>query len=189
MNGLLYSRKINGFDNYLVSDDGRVISLGKRVNGKNNTTRFIKGKILSPGLSGSGYLIVSLTRNNRRYNKLLHRLLAEAFIENPENKPTVNHKNGIRIDNRLENLEWATYSENVLHSFRCLGNKAQSGIDNSRSKSVTQIKDGVIIKIWPSMMDAERSGLGFNNSLISGCCLGKRKLHKGFEWKFNLTNE
>lgn len=90
---------------YKVSNLGRVRS-------------YIKGgRIKSPNKTKCGYLVVNLFYDCGLHGKLVHRLVAEAFIPNPENKRTVNHKNGKKDDNRAVNLEWMTYSENVKHAF------------------------------------------------------------------------
>lgn len=98
-------KAIEDFPNYYVSAKGEVKS--------------IKGFILKPIYDHDGYTKVSLKhRNGKIYSKRIHILVAEAFIPNPEGKPVVNHKNNIKDDNRFENLEWATVSENTLHAYR-----------------------------------------------------------------------
>lgn len=96
---------------YQVSNYGNVRTKDcyitqKSKNGK-EYTRFIKGKSLNPGIASNGYYTVSI----KGETVCVHKMVAEAFIPNPESKPTVNHKNHIRTDNRVENLEWATYYE------------------------------------------------------------------------------
>lgn len=87
-----------------------------------NTNRYLKPRFVKSYLAKNGYLVVSL--NNKR--EYLHRVLGMAFLNNPLNKKTINHKNGIKTDNRLENIEWATYSENNTHAYRVLGKKGRS---------------------------------------------------------------
>ena len=91
--------KIKGFENYQINENGVVI----------NTDT---GKVKSPFVNkNNGYLCVDLYKDNKSHKRTIHRLIAEAFIPNPENKPTVDHKNGNRLDNSIDNLRWATYSE------------------------------------------------------------------------------
>lgn len=101
--------KIKPQGNYLISDKGEVYS--------NISKRYLK-----PGLA-NGYHHVVLCNDGVQKKYLVHRLVASLFIPNPENKPCVNHKNGVRNDNRVENLEWVTYSENEIHSRTVLGKR------------------------------------------------------------------
>ena len=105
---------------YEVSNLGRVRSLGKNVAKNNHGTMCIAyypTKILSQRY-GYGYLCVSLNTQKNQKGYFVHRLVAQAFIPNPENKPEVNHKNGIKDDNRVENLEWVTAQENTIHAHK-----------------------------------------------------------------------
>lgn len=102
----------------------------------------------------NGYCHVKLYNGDGTYtNKKVHRLVAESFIPNPENKPTVNHKNGIRTDNRVENLEWATYQENNLHAIVFLDRpiskhsreirKTSISTNNMTTESYRSVKEAV----------------------------------------------
>lgn len=113
-------RDVVGYEGvYLVSNQGRV----KRVKDANN--QYKGGHILKSNIH-RGYHHVQLHRNGVAKNKRVHRLVASAFIPNKENKPHVNHKNGVRGDNRKSNLEWCTPSENELHKYRVLGYQSHS---------------------------------------------------------------
>lgn len=99
---------------YMVSDQGRVMSVPKKTH---------YGHVMKQKKMWAGYMVVCLCKNNVKKNMAIHRLVAKAFLDNPENKAEVNHKNGIRDDNRVENLEWTTRSENERHAYRELGKK------------------------------------------------------------------
>ncbi len=117
--------------NYYVDELGNVFCDKKYTGNHNGELRKLKS-----GMNNGGYLHVVLTINKKRYNKYVHRLIAQAFIPNPENKPCVNHINGIKTDNRVENLEWATQLENHIHASN-MGLKAK-GSANGNSKLTSE---------------------------------------------------
>ena len=167
---------------YQVSNMGKVKSL--------NYKRTCKEKILKTGKNKNGYLRVILCKNNKHKKFLVHRLVATAFIDNPENKPNIDHINTIKDDNRAENLRWCTQKENIYNPIsrkRFLDNSpiaGKFGKDHYRSKKLLQFtKEGVFIREWDCAMDVKRD-LGFNNSHISACCSGKRKTAYNYKWKY-----
>jgi hypothetical protein len=111
-----------GFEtHYEVSNLGNVRSIERVANnGHNNGVRRLQSKMLKPCLSKSGYLLVSFCVDNIKSNHNVHRLVARAFIRNESNKPQVNHKDGDKLNNSVENLEWATASENTKHAYGVL---------------------------------------------------------------------
>lgn len=100
-----------------VSDDGKVYTMDHTYLRKNGRLDNRKGKQLKPKIDKYGYETIVLTKNGIRKNYTIHKLVALAFIPNPQNKPTINHINGIKTDNRVSNLEWATEKENQIHKW------------------------------------------------------------------------
>ena len=169
-------KDIEGFEGqYQVSNLGRVKSLDHYVKWK-NTKHFVKGRILTQAKSDKGYLTVGLPQKRKK----VHRLVADAFIENPNNLPTVDHINRDKTDNRVENLRWADMKS------QCENRDSEpqiQAVKETLSKAVLQCDlDGNVIKVWVSMSEAERNG--FNSSHISLCCQGKRKTHKNSTWMY-----
>ena len=150
--------------NYSVSDDGKVI---------NDTTK----KEMSQRTQ-QGYKHVGLTINKKAKSCRVHRLVAIAFIPNPENKPYVNHINGIRSDNRVENLEWVTPAENTQHAV------ATGLMQPTRERTVVQYSlEGNKLNIYCSISEAARQ----TNSLVEKivqCCQHQRKTHNNFQWRY-----
>lgn len=173
--------KIKSFPDYYITDTGNVYSRNYMHTGRIKKMRPIK--------KTTGYLSVFLCKNNKTFNKLVHRLVAEAFIPNPENKRTINHKNGIKTDNRVDNLEWNSYSENVLHAYKTglktppLSMLGKLGKDNPKSKIVLQIKNGEIIAEFYGLSEANRK-TGISLSGICNCCKGRKTSAGGYKWKY-----
>jgi len=120
---------------YMISNLGRVKSLSKVVFMEVNNSFFnSKESILSQSKNPKGYFFTGLTDLKIRKNKTTHRLVAIAFIPNPENKPCVNHIDGDKTNNNDWNLEWCTYSENTIHAYKIGLKKAIQGSNHSRSK-------------------------------------------------------
>lgn len=132
-----------------------------------------------------GGLTFQVKINNFYKNKSVHREIAKIFIENPENKPQVNHIDGNRFNNHIKNLEWCTNSENVKHSHDKLKRTFSAyGENHANSKTVSQYsKDNILINIYGSVNEAGRQlGIQFTN--IAKCARGERKTAGGFVWKY-----
>lgn len=160
---------------YEVSNLGRIRSLPRKGT---------KGGILRPGKVRKGYHQVSLTRGMRGNPQRVHRIVAQAWIPNPDNKPQVNHKNGIKSDNRVENLEWMTNLENMRHA---IANGLNPGYPTkaieSRMDGVFQKKNGEVIAMYPCIKYAQYI-TGICNQNIFKVCQGKRKTAGGYQWEF-----
>lgn len=158
---------------YQISDLGRVKSLARII--KHQNRHYRKDKILKTSIDNHGYLQVTLCKNGKVKRFHVHRLVAQAFIPNPENKPQVNHIDGDRSNPRKTNLEWVTDRENKLHAYANISRK-------STKKRVLQInKDKKIIKEWESIKEAQQY---LNLSHISECCKNKKHTCGGFYWRF-----
>ena len=163
---------------YKVSNFGRILSLNYRNTGK--------PKLRNPVEIGNGYLQVGLSKNGEYKMCYVHRLIAETFLSNPENKPEVNHIDEDKTNNFVGtpendykdgNLEWKSHRDNLNHGTR--NERAAKAL----SKTVLQLSlSGELIKEWESTQECGRNG--FNQGNVAACCRGEQKTHKGFRFMY-----
>jgi len=170
----------------VVGYDGlfKVSSLGNIVKLKDNNIDYY----ITKRISKHGYCIATFNFNNKTKQVLVHRIIAIAFVPNPENKPEVNHKNSIRDDNRIENLEWVTHKENCIHSYKYgLRRPEMKGINkyNEKKKIKVASRDKLmnIIKTYSSINEASKH-TGISNSNISRCLKDDRFTSKNMHWTY-----
>lgn len=166
-------KDIEGYEGlYQVSNMGRVRSLDS----KDRLGRFKKGKIKNAVNNGTGYLVVNLKKDAQQKMITVHRLVAEAFIENPESKRCINYIDGNKRNNKVENLEWCTHAENMYHAYK---NKL---IFPPRGKKVLCVE---LNKEFDSINSAEK-WVGVKGSRIGNVCQLKRgcKTCGGYRWRY-----
>lgn len=179
--------KATKYEGYSVSDQGNVRADKRLVSRKTGGVMSYSEKLLKPSLNHKGYFHLSVSNSKKegyRTRALVHRLVAETFIPNPENKPQVNHINGIKTDNRVENLEWATNDENHTH-------KLQNNLypESHTPKAVQAIKDGEIVQTFSSLYQAgawanPEQPPNKSSYKISLATKGLRKTAFGYAWQY-----
>lgn len=154
---------IKGFPDYYATDSGNIYSRNYRGTGRIKKLRYTTK-------SHCGYPCVGISNNKTIKSVYVHRIIAETFIPNPKNKPQINHKNGVKTDNRVENLEWVSAQENTLHSINVLGNG---------KRRVMCVETGIVYETVKSAAAA-----------VNGCSSGisiatrnKYRTYKGYHWK------
>jgi hypothetical protein len=169
---------------YTITDKGEVYSLG---NGNSTCPSYKTKRKITLKTTKTGYIHCKLFKDGVRRHYAIHRLVAINFIQNPENKREVNHKDGNKANNCVSNLEWATSSENQKHAFANNLQKRQLGADSKCSKKVAQINllDGSVIKVWDCINMIKRE-IGYNSFGIIGCCKNKPKYKTayGYRWSY-----
>lgn len=182
---------------YLVSNQGRVVSLQRKVNVGNGGWRILPPTLLKPYISKVGNYIrycVSLWNKNCISKKKLHRLVAEAFIPNPNKYLEIDHIDTDTSNNCIENLRWCDRKTNANNSIT-LSKSREVRLGKpipKLQKPIVQLLNGSLINVFPSIKSTTQ--LGFNKSTISQCCNNVRSSHKGYQWMFlsdyeNLINK
>lgn len=172
-------KDIRNYENlYQISNLGNVKSIARKG-------AFRKDKVLKCSYNKKGYMYVCLCKNCRRKAYRVHRLVAQAFIPNPENKPQVNHINGNKKDNSVCNLEWTTNKENSVHAHKNNLVHNPIGKENALSKKVLQFdKENNLMNEWIGMREASRE-LNIAFSSIWMCCQGRIKTAGGYIWRYS----
>lgn len=164
-------RKIEGFERYSVSSDGQI---------RNDKT----GRFLKAHKDRYGYLQLNLCPGRKKVK--IHRLVATAFLRNPYKKPQVNHKDGVKTNNKVENLEWCDNSENMVHLYRVLGAKTNS--DNAHKacmKPIMCLENGTTF----NSIALAAQAIGVHPHSIGDCVRGKQKTSGGFHWAYISQKE
>lgn len=154
---------------YRVSSTGRMRSIKR-------------DKILTPKINWDKYHRIQLWRNGKNVYVSIHRVVAEAFLDKPDGCDVVNHKNGIKDDNRVENLEWVTQQENIIHSWE--NGLSKHKLNGQSSRKVDQFTmENEYINTYASQREAERQ-TGVSNFSISACCRNISESSGGFKWRY-----
>ena len=167
--------KIEGFSNYSVSDNGMI---------RNDNSL----KILKNRKAGAGYCKVTLCENKEHTDKYVHRIVADAFIPNIDNKPEINHIDGNKRNNSVNNLEWVTSSENKNHLYNYLDSSdlrrkyslMRKGENNAAARKVIRIEDN---KIYSTITEAAND-IGVHRMCVSDVCRGIQKTSKGYHYTY-----
>ena len=171
-------KDIDGFEGlYQVSNLGNVRSLDREVRHPRGGMCITKGKVMKPVMDRCGYLQVGLHKNGKTRRFYVHRLVYVAFNGVIPDELQVNHLDEDKTNNRLENLNLMTPSENSN-----FGTRTERSA-NARSKSVVALDEaGNVVFEFPSTAEAGRNG--FNQGNLSACCSGKLRTHRGYRWKY-----
>lgn len=171
---MLERRDVPGFAGYQVDDEGNVYAK--------------RGGSLLKQRNSFGYKRVTLySEPGKPKSILVHRIVAMAFLPNPDSLPQVNHKNENRADNRVENLEWCTASYNINYGSRNATVSQKLCVDKTEKfgRKVEQVNPATkeVVAVWPSLRSIEHA-LGYAHSNIQSCCEGRRRTRGGFEWRY-----
>lgn len=155
-------RIIEEFPNYQINENGDIKS-------------FRNNKVITNKLNHGGYHYVGLWYEGKLHSRLVHRLVAQTFIPNPDNKPQVNHVDSNKINNHVSNLEWCTQKENMKH-------RTEHEVNTKRVRQYDL--EGNFIEEFKSLTIAA-SFIGSSKGTLSNACLGRKKTCKGYIWRFS----
>lgn len=180
-------RDIKGFEGYYqISNLGNIKGLDRKVKSSKSKSgfRLVKSKPIATHIDKYGYVSVRLRKEGKTKAFTIHRLVAIAFIPNPNNYPSINHIDENKLNNNVQNLEWCTVRYNNLYNNRQKKINKKLQLTNKNSKAVLQYTlNGKLLKEFISIKDAARK-TGINRKSISDCCRGILKIGNGFVWKF-----
>ena len=164
---------------YVVSNLGRIVSLGKYVKQRNGFFVWKEPCLLKQVIK-NGYCLAKLSKNGKSKTLLVHRVVASAFIPNPENKPQIDHIDCNKSNNVASNLRWCTAKENMQNPItKALIKKTHKG---QKKKPVVALKNEKLYKIFPSLTSV--NDFGYKHSSVYRTCIGKQHLHKGLKWYY-----
>lgn len=173
---------------YQVSSEGRVKSLARTITNKRGAYKFIPERLLKLTPNLSGYIVVSLSRNNVEDHYGVHFMVAKTFVynDNPTVKTEVNHINECKTDNRFSNLEWVSRSQNVKHGTaikRAMLSRIKGKTKNAEHPVVQQDKSGAVIAYFDSISKASRA-TDISITAINNCLCGRSCSAGGYIWKY-----
>lgn len=184
-------KDVPGYEGYYqISNRGSIKSIKRIIHRVDGECNFINERILKQKKVGSGYLAVILSKNANKRTEYLHRLVAISFLNRAEHQTDVNHIDGTKTNNHVNNLEWCSKSENSIHAFKNKLNippKPMIGADHKSSKAVIQLDfTGNTICEYVSTIEASKK-TGVYASGVSRACCGKLKSAGGYLWKYKTT--
>lgn len=148
-----------------------------QVSNYGNVKRIKDNYIFKQNKNSRGYRIITFTKNKKEKSVSVHRIVAETFISNPNNLSQINHIDGDKMNNKVDNLEWCTQSENMKHAYK-------TGLEIKKGKKVKQYDlEGNYIKTWNKMNEAEKE-MNITHGKISQVCRGKQKTAYGYIWRY-----
>ena len=161
---------------YRISNTGKVMTL------HNNRNRLLTLKI-----NNTGYAWVELSKNGKRKQFLVHRLVAMGFLDNPNNYPVINHKDENRLNNSVDNLEWCTLSYNTKYSIKLHPDRLHRNGKLMKIKINQYSLDGEFVRTWDNSRTIFKE-TGMSDYSISQCCLGIRNKAYGYKWQYAIDN-
>ena len=186
-------KDVKGYEKYYeISSEGIVRSKDRTQTDPRGRTRTWKGKVLKPDIAQNGYYRVTFSIHKKKKQFYLHRLIATHFIDNPNNLPQVNHIDGNKLNNSINNLEWVTVQENIIHAYKHGLINHISGSEHpnygkfgSESKKAKKVKSTNIVtgkqKIYGAIVETTKDG--FTKSEVSRSC-NHGSIHKGHKFEF-----
>ena len=173
-------KPVRGYEKYYeVSNLGRIKSTDRLTVFKDGRKRTFYGKVLTiRTVNNSGYLTVGLHDSGKTRTFLVHRIVAEAFIDNPDGMVEVNHIDQNKLNNSAANLEGCTHRENVNH-----GDEIERGAKKQRRAFKQLDRDGNLIKVWQGFKQMQRE-TGYQRASVYRCCIGQRESYQGYKWEY-----